>query len=171
MCLGSALLPQLGHVDGVAAFAEPQRLAFRGEDFASAFGAHADDPTRAWHAVDDPFDSLACPGEALHVPSGVRRPAQEGQDDWRSFCEPLPPAEPCSRVRACLFDGLLGLVEQVDGVQVDGCGRVASLRPASVAGLRETVFSARDRLEPVEVDAQPVQEPRVPAPARLAQRP
>ena len=27
------------------------------------------------------------------------------------------------------------------------------------------------RLEPVEVDAQPVQEPRVPAPARFAQRP
>lgn len=75
------------------------------------------------------------------------------------------------RVRACLFDGLLGLVEQVDGVQVDGCGRVASLWPASVAGLREPVFAARDRLEPVQVDAQPVQEPRVPAPARLAQRP
>ena len=109
--LGSALLSQLGHVDGATAFAEPQRLAFRGEDFASAFGAHADDPTRAWHAVDDPLDSLACPGEAPHVPSGVRRPAQEGQDDWRSFCEPLPLAEPCSRVRACLFDGLLGLVE------------------------------------------------------------
>ena len=101
-----------------------------------------------------------CPERLARHRSGSRR--EQGLPSRTAFHAGLVPH---------VLQAVLGLVEHVLRVEVDGRGRVPSLRSSSGSRLREPVFSASDRLEEVQVDAQPVQQPRVPAPARLAQRP
>ena len=85
---------QLGHVDGVAAFAQQQRFALRRQYFAFAFGAYADDAPCAWLAVHVWFDAPVHFDELAEESACVRRLAQPCEAGLHSGDEELPAVAP-----------------------------------------------------------------------------